>query len=424
MVKVNPFEDTLGRLKALAKYCKEEGVRFRPEDLDVLSSPKRTLIVNFPVKFKDGSVRIINGYRVQYNDARGPTKGGLRFHPQVDIDEVKALALWMALKTAVVDIPYGGAKGGITINPKETSAEDLEKVSREFIRQIHDFVGPDKDIPAPDVYTNPQVMAWMLDEFEKIKGVKAPGMITGKPLELGGSLGRDIATSLGGAYVLKEVADVYDIGMGASVAIQGFGNAGMNFAKIVSKWGYKVVAVSDSKGGVYDADGFDVAALVAAKEKTGSVVGIGKGRKVSNEELLLLDVDVLVPAALENQVTKENASKVRAKVVLELANGPVTHDADQVLHKNDVVVVPDILANAGGVTVSYFEWVQNLQGYYWSEEEVFARLEKKMVSAFREIHELVKRLDIDHRTAAYIIAINRIIDAEKKRGNLNQKESM
>ncbi|MBW2971459.1 Glu/Leu/Phe/Val dehydrogenase [Candidatus Woesearchaeota archaeon] len=424
MVKVNPFEDTLNRLKQLTAYCGKEGVQFSPADLKVLESPRRTLIVNFPVKFRDGSTRIINGYRVQYNDARGPTKGGLRFHPQVDIDEVKALALWMALKTAVVDVPYGGAKGGITINPKETSAEDLEAVSREFIRQIHNFVGPDKDIPAPDVYTTPQVMAWMLDEFEKIKGVKAPGMITGKPLELGGSRGRDIATSLGGAYVLREVADEYDLGENASVAIQGFGNAGMNMAKILSKWGYRIVAVSDSKGGVYDDSGLDVDELVKVKDKTGSVANLGRGKKVSNEELLLLGVDVLVPAALEGQVTAENAAKVKAKVIIELANGPVTLDADRILHKNDVVVVPDILANAGGVTVSYFEWVQNLQGYYWSEQEVFGKLEKKMVSAFREIHELVKRLDIDHRTAAYILAINRIIEAEKKRGNLSQKESV
>ena len=417
MPKINPFEDTLNRLKSLTKHCGKEGVDFIDSDLELLAKPRRVLEVNFPVRMKDGSVKLVNGYRVQYNDARGPTKGGLRFHPHVDLDEVKALALWMALKTAVVDIPYGGAKGGVTINPKAMDIADIEKVSREFIRQIHHFIGPQKDIPAPDVYTNAQVMAWMLDEYEKIIGEKAPAMITGKPVELGGSLGRDVATSLGGAYVMREVADQYDLGVAPTVAIQGFGNAGMNFAKIVSEWGYKIVAVSDSKGGVYDPEGLDVGDLVKVKKETGSVVNLSAGSKVTNDELLLLDVDVLVPAALENQVTSENAHLVKAKVVLELANGPVTYHADVVLHKNDVVVVPDILANAGGVTVSYFEWVQNLKGEQWTKEEVFAKLEKKMVDSFKDIHALVKGLDTDYRTAAYILALNRIIDAEKKQGN-------
>ncbi|MFC1742013.1 Glu/Leu/Phe/Val dehydrogenase [Nanoarchaeota archaeon] len=418
---VNPFEDTQNRIRKLTGLCGKEGVTFREADLDILFSPRRTLVVNFPVTFRDGTVRVVNGYRVQYNDARGPTKGGIRFHPQVDIDEVKALALWMTLKTAVVDLPFGGAKGGITINPKETSPEDLEKVSRGFVQQIHNFVGPDKDIPAPDVYTNAQVMAWMLDEFEKIKGCKAPGMITGKPIDLGGSLGRDVATSLGGAYVLREAADVYDIGKDATVAVQGFGNAGMNVAKILAKWGYKIVAVSDSKGGVWSEDGLNVAELVEVKKKTGSVVNLPGVKKVSNEEILFLDVDVVVPAALENQVTEKNAGLMKAKIVLELANGPVTRAADEILHKNAVVVLPDILANAGGVTVSYFEWVQNLQGSYWTEEDVFAKLEKKMVASWKDVHELAKLHDVDHRTAAYIVAVNRIIDAEKKCGNLPVK---
>jgi glutamate dehydrogenase/leucine dehydrogenase len=424
MTKINPFEDTMNRLTSLTKYCKEEVVRFKPSDLEILSKPKRVLEVNFPVKMKDGTVRIINGYRVQYNDARGPTKGGLRFHPHVDLDEIKALALWMALKTAVVDLPLGGAKGGVVINPKEMSPEDIEAVSREFIRQIHHIVGPTKDIPAPDVYTNAQVMAWMLDEYEKIVGREAPGMITGKPVELGGSLGRDVSTSLGGAYVFREVADAYDLGMNSSIAIQGFGNVGMNFAKVISKWGYKVVAASDSKGGVYDPSGLDVDELVKVKKETRTVANYAGGEKVSNSDILLLDVDVVVPAALENQITADNASQIKAKVVLELANGPVTHDADVVLHKNDVVVVPDILANAGGVTVSYFEWVQNNRGEKWTEEEVFSKLEPKMINAFKEIHGIVKQLDVDYRTAAYILAINRIIDAEKKRGNIVVKEGI
>ena len=424
MTKVNPFEDTLGRLKALTKHCKDKAVRFNEKDLELLSAPKRILIVNFPVKMKDGSVKIINGYRVQYNDARGPTKGGIRFHPHVDIEEVKALALWMTLKTAVLDLPYGGAKGGITIDPKSTSNEDIEKISREFIRQIHDFVGPTKDIPAPDVYTNPQVMAWMLDEYEKIKGEKAPGMITGKPLELGGSKGRDVATAQGAAYVFREAADEYDLSSNATIAVQGFGNAGMHIARILSEWGYKVVALSDSKGGIYNEAGFNIEEVAEFKEKKGSLVDFPKAKKITNEELLLLNVDVLVPAALENQITKENAAKVKAKLVLEVANGPVTSEADAILHKNDIVVVPDILANAGGVTVSYFEWVQNNSGYYWEEKEVLDKLEKKMVAAFREVHELVKKLGIDHRTAAYILSINRIVDAEKKRGNLPSEEKV
>jgi glutamate dehydrogenase (NAD(P)+) len=424
MTKVNPFEDTLGRLKNLTKHCKDPAVKFSETDLVLLSSPKRTLIVNFPVKMKDGTIRVINGYRVQYNDARGPTKGGIRFHPHVDIDEVKALALWMTLKTAVLDLPYGGAKGGITIDTKSTSTDDLERISREFIRQIHNFVGPTKDIPAPDVYTNAQVMAWMLDEYEKIKGEKAPGMLTGKPIELGGSLGRDIATAQGAAYVFREAADAYDLKPNATVAVQGFGNAGMNIAKILAGWGYKIVALSDSKGGIYNDNGFNVEEVNAFKEKNGSLVDFPKAKKVTNEELLLLNVDVLVPAALENQITKENAAKIKAKMILEVANGPVTSEADAILHKNDVVVLPDILTNAGGVTVSYFEWVQNNQGYYWTEQEVLDKLEKKMTAAFKEVHELVKRLDIDHRTAAYIVAINRIIEAEKKRGNISSEEKV
>lgn len=413
MPKINPFEDTLNRLRNLTRYCGKEGIGFSADDIELLSKPKRVLEVNFPVRFSDGKVHMVNGYRVQYNDARGPTKGGIRFHPHVDIDEVKALALWMTLKTAVVDLPFGGAKGGVCINPKGMAEADIEKVSREFIRQIHPFVGAQKDIPAPDVYTNAQVMAWMLDEYEKILGRKEPGMITGKPVELGGSLGRDVATSLGGAYVLREAADQYDIGENATVAIQGFGNAGMNFARIVSEWGYKVVAVSDSKGGVYNADGLKVDELISVKKETGSVVNVAGCENITNDELLLLDVDVLVPAALENQITSENAHLVKAKMVLELANGPVTYHADQVLHKNDIVVMPDILSNAGGVTVSYFEWVQNNKGEKWSKDEVFSKLNEKMVKAFHEMHSLVKKMDIDYRTAAYLLAVDRVISAEK-----------
>jgi len=410
---INPFEDTIERLEELTVHCGNEHVRFSKQDLDLLSKPRRTLVVNFPVKMSDGSLKIINGYRVQYNDARGPTKGGIRFHPDVDLDEVKALALWMALKTAVLDLPFGGAKGGITINPKEMNQEDIESISRAFMRQIHHFVGASKDIPAPDVYTNAQVMAWMLDEYEKIKGRKEPGMITGKPIELGGSAGRDIATSLGGAYVLKEIAREYKLSDSPSVAIQGFGNAGMNMAKILKDWGYKIIAVSDSKGGVYSEEGLDVDNLINVKSSTGSVTNI-EAKKITNSEILELVVDVLVPAALGGQITSENAENIKAKVVIELANGPVTREADKILHKNNIVVAPDILANAGGVTVSYFGWVQNNSDETWEKDVIFTKLEKKMIQAFQRVHELAVNIGSDHRTAAYILAINRIIDAEKK----------
>ncbi len=404
----NPFDNAM---KDMDKAAKVAGISSL--ELDVLRKPKRTFIFTFPVRMDDGSVRYLEGYRIQYNDARGPTKGGIRFHPDVDIDEVKALSFWMALKCAVVDIPYGGAKGGVAFNPKECSSGEIERVSRGYIRAVHKFIGADVDIPAPDVYTNSQVMAWMLDEYETIYGKHSPGVITGKPVEIGGSKGRDYATSMGGAYVLRSMKDI--TGDNPTVAVQGFGNVGLNIARILSSWGYKIVAVSDSKGGVYSADGLDIAKVISCKRIERTVTRLSGAKKITNEQLLELEVDVLIPSALENQITGDNADKVKAKIILEMANGPVTFEADKILHKNKVIVVPDILANAGGVTVSYFEWVQNRRGNYWSEDKVLSMLEKVMANAFTDVRKWAGAFKTDYRTAAYIVAIKKILAAEKMR---------
>jgi len=356
-------------------------------------------------------------YRVQYNDARGPTKGGIRYHPEVDLEEVKALAFWMSVKCAVADIPYGGAKGGITCNPKEMSQKEMEEVSRKWVQAFHKHIGPTKDIPAPDVYTTSQVMAWMMDEYEKIIGEKAPGVITGKPLELGGSLVRDIATALGGVYVLEEA--VKKIGLNDKrVVIQGFGNAGMNAAILLSEVGYKIVAVSDSKGGIFNPDGLNINEIIEVKKSQGSVTKFEQAQQVSNEELLKLECDVLVPSALSGVITKANAAEIKAKIVVELANGPTTPEADDILHGRGVLVLPDTLANAGGVTVSYFEWVQNNYGYYWDADTVKTRLKEKMVTAFSKIWEKYDGSKHDFRTNTYLLAIDKILVAEKLRGRV------
>ena len=395
------FLDKIGQLADLSE-----------KELGILKSPRRVHTAELEVWGKK-----YPAYRVQYNDARGPTKGGIRYHPEVNLGEVQSLAFWMSLKTAVADIPFGGGKGGITVNPKELSEKEIELLSRAFVRAFHKHIGPKKDIPAPDVYTTPQIMAWMMDEYEKIIGEKSPGVITGKPLELGGSKVRDIATALGGVYVLEEA--MKKIGLTEkTVAIQGFGNAGMNAAKILAKLGYRIVAVSDSKGAIYNKDGLFVEDVIKAKKKKGTVTEYPKGDKISNEDLLSVECSVLVPAALSGVLTKENAKDVKAKIVLELANGPTTPDADEILHLNKVLVIPDILANAGGVTVSYFEWVQNNYGYYWDSETVKERLKDKLVTAFNKIwcdHESNKH---DFRTNTYILAVKKIIDAEKLRGSV------
>jgi len=414
--ELNPFKIAQEQFDKAAEMMKLE-----PAARAILREPMRVLEVLIPVRMDDGTVKVFKGFRVQHNDARGPTKGGIRFHPAETLDTVKALAMWMTWKTAIVNLPYGGAKGGIICNPKEMSERELEALSRGYIRAIGRFIGPEKDIPAPDVYTNPQIMAWMMDEYSKLVGYNAFGVITGKPIEVGGSLGRIDATSRGGMYVLEAVAAKLGIDLSKSTfAIQGYGNAGYNAAKLAKElFGAKVVAVSDSRGGIYNPDGLDPELVLEHKRKTGSVVGYPGAQEISNPELLELDVDILVPAAIENVITGENADRIKAKVVLELANGPTTPEADAILHERGIFVVPDFLANAGGVTVSYFEWVQNVTGYYWSLEEVYEKLRTKMVDAFNAFYHVYKEEyggKIDTRTAAYMVSIARVVKAMKIRG--------
>lgn len=396
-----------------------------PEDIQKLTTPDRILEATLTVAGKSYSA-----YRVQFNNARGPYKGGIRFHPHVTKEEVTSLAFWMTIKTAVVGIPFGGAKGGISVNPKELSEAELEELSRAYVRAFHKHLGPTKDVPAPDVNTNPQVMTWMLDEYEKVnekklRGKGAPAFITGKPLEKGGSAGRDIATALGGVYVLEEaLKKLKQKSAGKTIAIQGFGNAGMNAAKLLHERGYKIVAVSDSQGGVYNEEGI-IPAKAEEVKKAGGMLGCyclgtvcsleqmpkeGPCRFISNEELLELPVDILIPAALGHVITKENVPNIKAKVILELANGPTTADAEAILKEKGIIVIPDILANAGGVTVSYFEWVQNRKGEQWSEEKVKEKLGRKMKIAFDKVWKVSRQNKWDLRTTAYVYALKKIVE--------------
>lgn len=411
--KINPFVVAQKQLDICA-----EKLKLDREVHAVLREPMRIMQVSIPVKMDNGKVKTFQGFRVQYNDARGPTKGGIRFHPEETIDTVKALAAWMTWKCAIVDVPYGGGKGGVVCNSKEMSEGELERLSRGYIRAINYFIGPERDIPAPDVYTTPQIMAWMMDEYSKLKGYNVPGMITGKPIPLGGSLGRGDATARGGMYALKEAAKYLNIDLKkATVAVQGYGNAGQFAAQLATEmFGSNVVAVSDSKGGIYNEKGLDWKAVLEHKKKTGSVTGFKGAKEITNEGLLELNVDVLIPAALENVITEKNAGRIKAKIILELANGPTTPEADKILHRNKIFVIPDFLANAGGVTVSYFEWVQNLYGYYWTEKEVHEKLEAKMVKAFRDVIEMAEKYKVDNRTAAYMVSVNRVAEAMKLRG--------
>lgn len=407
------FQSALARLDKAAKYANID-----PEALERLKYPKAVLEVSIPVRMDDGSLKVFTGYRVRHDDTRGPTKGGIRFHPNVSLDEVKALAFWMTCKCAVMGIPYGGGKGGVIVDPKTLSRLEVERLSRGYMEAIAHFIGPAKDIPAPDVYTNAMIMGWMMDEYSKITHSHAPDVITGKPIELGGSLGRDDATGRGTYYCIKELEkkkkwDPKQI----RVAVQGFGNAGQHVASLLHRDGYKIVAVSDSKGGIYRAEGFDVPSLIKAKNETnqvkpvycqGSVCEIIAAEHISNEALLELEVDILIPAALENQIHAENAARIKAVVIMETANGPITVEGDKILEQKNILVVPDILANAGGVTVSYFEWVQNKSGYYWTEEEVHQKLQTIMVREFNCVYELMQGHKIDMRTAAYVHALNRI----------------
>jgi glutamate dehydrogenase (NAD(P)+) len=382
-----------------------------------LREPKRVLEVSVPVRMDNGVFRMFKGYRVQHNMSRGPTKGGIRYHPDVSLDEVKALAMWMTWKCALVNIPFGGAKGGVICDPKNMSNQELENLTRRFTSEISIIIGPEKDIPAPDVYTTPQIMAWIMDTYSMQAGYSVPGVVTGKPVAIGGSLGRDKATARGCLYVVDEAMHALNLPIeGARVAIQGFGNAGMHAAELMAKRGYRVVAVSDSRGGVANPKGLDVAGVIAHKTETGSVVGFTGGERIDNRKVLEYDCDVLVPAALEKVITAENAPRIRAKIIAEAANGPTLPEADRILFERGIMVLPDILANAGGVTVSYLEWVQDLQENFWEEEEINERLRRKMTRAFKETYEQAQRLHIDMRRGAYVVAVSRVAEATKLRG--------
>ena len=406
------FANALKQLKQAASYAKIPSAI-----IEQLKKPERILQFSFPVTMDNSEVRVFEGYRVQYSSARGPYKGGLRYHPQTNLDEVKALAFWMAVKCAVVGIPLGGGKGGITVDPKKLSEAELEKLTRAFTRKLAPFIGPEQDVPAPDVNTTPQIMAWVRDEYERVVGKKVPGVVTGKPLNFGGSKGRTPATAQGGMYVLEELIGKLKLKpKQVSVAVQGMGNVGGIMAQLLHQAGYHVAAMSDSKGGIYNPKGLDVPAVERFKKQTGSLKNFPGAKPVTNAQLLELPVTILIPAALENQITGKNAGRIKAKVVFELANGPTTPEADVKLAKRKVIVVPDVLANAGGVTVSYFELVQNIQQYYWNEREVIAKLKPIMVTAFRQIWQRAEQLKVPLRTAAYVIALERIGQAIEARG--------
>ncbi len=413
MSSQNPFAIAKKQIDACAEILGLE-----PHVHEFLRNPMFEVHVSFPVRMDDGTRKIFQGFRVQYNDSRGPTKGGIRFHPDETIDTVRALAAWMTWKCALVDLPLGGGKGGVVCNAKEMSQAELERLSREYIRSIYRFIGPDKDVPAPDVYTNPKIMTWMMDEYSKIAGSNKFGVITGKPVNLGGSLGRGDATARGGMYTIREAARELGVNLeGATVAVQGFGNAGTYAACLARDlFGCKIVAVSDSKGGVICESGIDQDAVCDYKEKNVSVVNCPNTVNISNEELLELDVDILIPAALENAINESNAPNIKAKIVAELANGPTTPEADEILHANGTHVIPDFLCNAGGVTVSYFEMVQNFSMYSWDEETVHSRLDRKMTAAYHSVLETSKKYDINMRKAAYVVAVNRVVEAMKLRG--------
>ncbi len=415
--KENPFEIACKQIDKANEYLKlDEGL------LEHLKQPRRILEVSLPVKMDDGSIKVFRGFRVQHNNARGPHKGGIRYHPNVTLDEVKALASWMTWKTAVVNIPFGGGKGGIIVNPKEMSVGEIERLTRRYADAIAPIIGPYEDIPAPDVYTGPREMAWIMDTYSQKVGRPEPAVITGKPIELGGSQGRNEATGRGVVIVAREAAKKLGIDLKkATVSIQGFGNAGQFAAKIFQEeYGAKIVAVSDSKGGIYKKDGFDVNDLIDWKlnksEKKSVVDYPNVDERFGSDDPLYVEADILVPAALEESITKDNADKIKAKIISEAANGPTTPEADEILFEKGVLVIPDILANAGGVTVSYFEWVQNLQRFYWSLEEVRQKLESIMVPAFEEVYKVHKEKNVDMRTAAYIVAVKRVADAVLKRG--------
>ncbi len=403
---------------ALKQYDRAaDKLNLGPAVREVLRHPKREMTVHFPVQLDDGSTRVFTGYRVWHNVTRGPAKGGIRFHPQTGIAEVRALAMWMTWKCACVKIPYGGAKGGVTCDPKSLSLRELERLTRRFTTELGDMIGPDSDIPAPDVNTNAQVMAWMMDTYSMHRGYSVPGVVTGKPVSIGGSEGRSEATGRGTVYTVQEAAKALDLEInGSRVAVQGFGNAGGGAARFMGELGAKVIAVSDSKGGVFDPEGLDLALVTRHKQETGSVVDAPRTRPVSNEELLELDCDVLIPAALESVITERNAPRIQARIVAEAANGPTTPEADDLLRSRGIFVIPDVLCNAGGVTVSYFEWVQDREEFFWSIDEINARLRRVMVRAFEDVHRTSIEHDVDMRLAAYMLAVSRVAEATLTRG--------
>jgi glutamate dehydrogenase/leucine dehydrogenase len=411
--KINPFEVALKQLEESSKILNlDKGM------LEILANPKRVLTVSIPTKMDDGSIKVFTGFRSQHNDARGPCKGGIRYHPNVSLEEVKALSMWMTWKCAIANIPYGGGKGGIICNPKEMSENELERMTRRFAYLIADIIGPYKDIPAPDVYTGGKEMAWIMDTYSALKGnYVQPELITGKPIAIGGSLGRNEATGRGLAFTVREAAKKLNLNLkGATIVVQGFGNAGQFSSKLVEEQGAKVIAASDSQGAIANKDGLDTDALMKFKKETGSVTGFRDSKSISNEELLETECTILIPAALENQITKNNADKIDAKIVAEAANGPTTPEADEILFKKDILVIPDVLANGGGVTVSYFEWLQNLRRDYWTEEEVNNRLDTNITKSFFDVYDTHQKYNVDMRKAATLLAINRVVDAINIRG--------
>jgi glutamate dehydrogenase (NAD(P)+) len=409
---LNPFRIAQIQFDLAAEYLKlDPGLR------QVLRTPKRILEVSVPTKLDNGQLKVFTGYRVQHNIARGPAKGGIRYHPNVTLDEVKALASWMTWKTATVNIPYGGGKGGVICDPKRMSKGELERMTRRYASEIFPIIGPERDIPAPDVYTDSQTMAWIMDTYSMTVGHSVLGVVTGKPISLGGSEGRNEATARGCLYVAEEACRVKKMSLrGSTVAIQGYGNAGSIAARLFAEKKAKIIAISDTRGGVFNSRGIDPMKALRYKERSGTVVGMPGASRISNDDLLALKCDILIPAALENVITLHNADQIKAKIIAEAANGPTTPHADEVLARKGILVLPDILANAGGVTVSYFEWAQDLQGYFWQENEVNSRLELIMKRAFADVHETMRKYHTHMRAAAYILAVGRVAEATLVRG--------
>lgn len=413
MPKTNPFKVAQQQLEACAKT-----LGLAPNVITILRVPIREFHFSIPVRMDNGTTQIFQGFRVQYNDARGPTKGGIRFHPDETIDTIRALSAWMTWKCSLLDLPLGGAKGGVICDPKKMSQGELERLCRGYVQCIWQSIGPERDVPAPDVYTTPQMMAWMMDEYSKIVGKNQFGVITGKPLAVGGSRGRGESTGRGGIYTIREAGTESGVDLKrASIAIQGFGNAGFHAARLAKTlFGSKIIAVSDTQGGIFKKEGLDPEAMFEHKEKTRSVIDFPGAKNITNKEILELPCDILIPAALENVITEKNAPHVKAKIVAELANGPTTPEADEILFKKGIHVIPDFLCNAGGVTVSYFEMVQNFSHYYWSDQEVEDRLDRKMTEAYHAVLYASRNYKVSMRQAAYIVAVGRVVEAMKLRG--------